>query len=179
MNKFTLGFSIINFIGLLLLLILHFYPNNRVVYVDSTKIINSYHGMIEARKGYQEKITKWKANIDTLAKEVQIEIARYEKESLHMTVKEKELTKQLIRGKQQQLGEYQKAINEQASQEDAEATKKVVGEINTYIKNYGQRHNFSIIFAATEYGNIAFAKEGLDITEEILGGLNGSYPEKK
>lgn len=92
-----------------------------------------------------------------------------------MTVKERDLTRQLLQNKQQQLADYQKATQENAANEDGKMTKQVIDEVNQYIKNYGQQNGLRIILAATEYGNIAYAEDGIDITEEILDGLNKKY----
>ncbi|GAA0189798.1 hypothetical protein GCM10009122_50570 [Fulvivirga kasyanovii] len=153
---------------------LHF-SSQRVVYVDSTKLVNNYQGMIEARKVFQQKSATWKANIDTLMSEVQNSIKDYEKESGSMTEKEKELSRELIRTKQKQLAEYQKAMNDKAGQEDAQMTSQVLEQVNSYIKKYGEKHDYKIILAATQYGNIAYAAEGLDITDDVLKGLNEEY----
>src|SRR5258706_5902875 len=104
------------------LYIIHFKKDQKLVYVDSNKLVNGYQGMMLARRGYQSKVTVWKANIDTLAKDVQSEISKYQRESQKMTAKEKELSKKLIQTKQQQLVDYQKATNDKASQEDGAAT---------------------------------------------------------
>lgn len=174
-NKFVSTLSVINFAALLAFAVFFFLDKEKIVYIDSTKVINSYEGMIAARKDYQGKIAVWRANIDTLTLEVQREIAKYEKESSRMTSREKDLTKQLIHTRQQQLAQYQNAINEKAGQEDAAATKKIIDEINAYIKTYGEEHDFTIVFAATEYGNIAYAQDFLNITQEVIEGLNKKY----
>jgi outer membrane protein len=174
-NKLTSTLLVVNFIGVLALLFLHFYDREKVVFIDSAKVINGYQGMIEARAAYQNKVTAWKANIDTLAQELQQDITKYQQENSKMTAREKELSKQLIQTKQQQLADYQKAINERAGAEDAEATRKVISEINSFIKTYGEQENYTIVFAATEYGNIAYAKDYLDITDNVIEGLNKKY----
>lgn len=161
-------------VGLSILYYFHF-SSPSMVYVDSSRIINHYQGMVDARETYQQKSATWKGNIDTLAIEVQKAIKEYEKESLSMTEKEKMLSQELIRSKQQQLAQFQRAIKEKAAQEDSEMTAKVVKQINAYIKRYGDEQGLKIIFAATEYGNIAYAQEGSDITDEIIEGLNKEY----
>ncbi len=153
---------------------LHF-TSQRIVYVDSARLVNNYQGMLDARKAYQQKAKVWQGNVDTLAVEVQQAIKDYEKESSSLSQKEKELSQELIRTKQRQLADYQKAISEKAAQEDGQMTAQVLEEINAYIKAYGQRKNYRIIIAATEYGNIAYAADGLDITDEVLEGLNSEY----
>ncbi len=169
------GFNVLvvlNLIALIVLAAFFLADRDTIVFIDSTKVINSYDGMAEARKAYQAKVTAWKANIDTLAVEVQKEVLRYEKEGARMSPREKDLSQELIRTKQEQLIGYQKAVNEQAGQEDATATKKVIDEINAYIKAYGQANGYTIVLAATEYGNIVYAEEYLDITEKVIEGLN-------
>ena len=162
-------------ISLILSVLLFVTKEQKLLYVDSAKLVNGYKGMEVARKEYQKKTAAWKANIDTLMNEVQQEIVKFEKESQKMTAKERDLSKQLIQTKQQQFADYQKAINQKAGQEDSQMTKKVLDEINAYIKEYGKNHNCKIILAATDYGNIAYADEGLDITEAVLEGLNKKY----
>jgi outer membrane protein len=177
MNKNTLlnGVTLLNTAVLILIGVLYFTRDNRIVYVDSAKLINEYIGMADARKAYQQKAAGWKANMDTLSNEVQKQIMEYEKESARMTQKEKQLSQELIKTKQNQLVQYQRAMNEQAQHEDSKMTSDVVGQINLYLKKYGEEKGFTIIMAATEYGNVAYADPSLDITGTVLEGLNREY----
>ncbi|MEO1054883.1 MAG: OmpH family outer membrane protein [Bacteroidota bacterium] len=151
------------------------FTTQKTVYVDSARLLNEYQGMIDARKGYQQKTLTWKANIDTLASETQKAISEYEAGKGKMSKKEKQLSEELIRTKQRQLADYQKAMNEKAVQEDQQLTSMVLEQVNAYLKGHGEEHNYHIILAATDYGNIAYAEDGLDITEEVLVGLNKEY----
>ncbi|HEY9045500.1 MAG TPA: OmpH family outer membrane protein, partial [Ohtaekwangia sp.] len=100
----------------------------------------------------------------------QQQIFKYEKESKSMTAKERQLSQELIRSKQKQFADYQQAMNTQAQQEDAKMTQEVVTQINAYLKKYGEAKGYKIILAATQYGNLAYADEGLDITDECWKG---------
>jgi len=176
MNKsIQLVFALVFTLSIATLFYLQFSENTRIVYVDSSKLLHKYQGMIDARAAYQQKASTWQANIDTLSNEVQNAIKKYEKESPRMSVKEKELSKELIRTKQKQLMDYQRAMKEKASQEDNQMTSKVIDQVNAYMKKFGKEKGYQIIMAATEYGNVAYADESLDVTEEVLEGLNRSY----
>ena len=174
LTRIVLALCVLNFIGILALAYINF-RHSEIVYVDSNQLINNYKGMQDARKAYQQKAAAWKANIDTLANEVQQQIMQYEKETAKMTAKERQLSQELIRTKQKQLMEYQQAMNTQAQQEDSKMTGEVISQINAYIKKYGKQKGYTIVMAATDYGNIAYADEGLDITKEVLEGLNKEY----
>jgi len=177
-QRFLVGIGILNLLAITTLSVIVFTHNEKVVYVDSSKLLNNYKGMQAARAVYQQKANAWKANIDTLASEVQQQISTYEKESPKMTVKERQLSQELIRNKQKQFSDYQQAMNTQAQQEDAKMTSDVVTQINAYLKKYGESKGYKVILAATEYGNLAYADEGLDITNEVLEGLNKEYSGK-
>lgn len=173
--RFAFLLGILNSIGIIALLIFSLSKDQKIVYVDSAQLINNYQGMHDARKSYEQKASTWKANIDTLGNEVQQFIMKYEKENSAMTAKERQLSQELIRTKQKQLMEYQQAMNTQAQQEDAKMTGEVVSQINAYLKKYGKEKGYKIVMAATEYGNIAYADEALDVTKEVIEGLNKEY----
>jgi outer membrane protein len=172
--RLTFVLCLINLSGLAVISYFSF-QRPSIVYVDSNKLINNYRGMLDARKVFQQKAGGWKANIDTLTSEVQKAIMQFEKETSKMTAKERSLSRELIQTKQKQLMEYQQAMNTQAQQEDSKMTAGVISQINAYIKKYGEAKGYTIVMAATEYGNIAYADDGLDITDEVLEGLNREY----
>jgi outer membrane protein len=177
-QRFLVGIGILNLLAIITLSVIVFSNNQKVVYVDSSKLLNNYKGMQAARAAYQQKAGAWKSNVDTLAGEVQQLIFKYEKENSLMSAKERQLSQELIRNKQKQLADYQQAMNTQAQQEDARMTSDVVVQVNAYLKKYGESKGYTVILAATEYGNLAYADEGLDITDEVLEGLNKEYSGK-
>lgn len=146
--------------------------NDRIVYVDSGRIMNEYKGAIQAKKAYDEKTKSWQANIDTLTLDFQNGMRKYEKELAGMSAREMELSKQLLNSKQKQLADYQRAIQDNARQEDAKLYQGIVTEINAFLLKYGKDHNYKMILIANQSGNIAYARDGLDVTAEVIKELN-------
>ena len=145
----------------------------KMAYIQTGKVLNEYNSMIEARKVYQA--AQWQANIDTLNAEWQRSVQKFQAEEQSMNEKERELSRQLLQKKQQELNNYRQAIQEQATQEDQEMTQKVITEINTFLQEYGKTQGYEIILAATDAGNIVYAVDALDITEEVVEKLNQDY----
>jgi outer membrane protein len=166
-------------IALLFLLSNFVLKDDKIAYVDSAKILNEYKGSADAKKAFQVKSKVWQSNIDTLTNEVQSAIKRYEQSLASMSKKEQELSKQIIQTKQQQLADYQKGIQQNAGEENGKLTQNVVAQINAYLARYGKRHNYKMILIANQSGTIAYAKEGLDITQDVIDGLNNEYPTTK
>ena len=73
---------------------------------------------------------------------------------------------------------YRQAIQEKAQSEEAHSNQVILGEINGYIKYYGKEKGYDFILGATDNGNIVYAAEGKDITEEVLAGLNKQYDQQ-
>lgn len=153
---------------------LFFFSNGKIVYIDSGKLLTSYKGMIEARKEYDKKNNVWKANIDTLTKDVQDAIKKHEKTLALGSATEKELSKELIRSKQKELLDYQNAIRQNAGEEEARLNQQVLGIINAFLTRYGKKHGYKMILIAAN-GNIAYADPSMEITDKVVEELNKEY----
>jgi outer membrane protein len=171
----TLALVAINMILTGFLLLNHFKSNESVVYVDAVKLVANYKGMDVAKKELEARSLNWNANLDTLQRELESTVANYEKTRNILSAREKQLTEELLRTKQEQFLNYQQMVKESFQKADQEYSTKVLGKVNEFIKRYGEEHGFTIIFAATQYGNIAYANTDLDITDELLTGLNTEY----
>jgi len=176
LSKINLGIGILCIVGLAYLLTTNSNEAN-IAYVETAVLIDGYEGTKVARKQFEEKSKIWQANTDTLVMQWENEIKAYEKERSSMTDKEKELKEEILRNKQQQLGQYQETMKRKAQEEDQLMTQTVMNDINAYIEDYGKEAGFTYILGAAG-GNIVYAEDAQNITEEVLNGLNVEYKGK-
>ncbi|HXB10132.1 MAG TPA: OmpH family outer membrane protein [Puia sp.] len=161
-------------IAVFLLLYFFAFANNKIVYVDSAKLLNGYKAMIEARKEFDKKRNAWQANIDTLTRDVQDAIKKYSKDLSLGTEKEKQLSKELISAKQKALIDYQSVVRQNAAQEEDRLNQEVFSTVNTFLLRYGKKHGYKMILIASN-GNIAYADPSMEITDRIVEELNKEY----
>ncbi|MDB5134370.1 MAG: outer membrane protein [Mucilaginibacter sp.] len=178
-NYYNVAYHAVIICSILFLLFDVFSKNDKMAYVDSARILNEYKGSAEAKKAFQSKAKTWQTNIDTLTNEVKYAIQKYEKSIATLSPKEQILTKQLIQTKQKALTDYQHAIQDNAKEEDGKLTKGIVTEINAFLLKYGKKHNYKLILIANQSGTIAYGREGLDITTEVIEDINNEYAEGK
>lgn len=152
-----------------------FADKQEIVYIDNARLLDNYQGMKDARQAFERKSMAWKANIDTLMSDVQVAIKNYEKESASLSKKEKQLSQELIKTKQKQLQNYQLAIQQQSAEEDARMTEEVLTKVNAFLTDYGKQNSYKVIMGANASGNIIYAQDGLDITDEVIEALNQHY----
>jgi outer membrane protein len=174
-NLIDIGIKVVLSAGLVILFILHIESQKSLVYVDAQKLVAGYKGMQAARQEFEKKATVWKSNLDTLRAGVETQIQSYEIKKVSLSAREKQLTEELIQSKQDQYLNYQQVIQEKVQKEDQELTNKVLDTVNDYLKRYGKEKGYRIILAATQYGNIVYAQDGIDITEEVMKGLNDEF----
>ena len=175
MNKLALPLSII---AILISVFSFFYSqqsSSELVYVDVNKLLDGYNRTKLVKAEYEEKAKVLNANVDSLMTDWQKELKLYEKERSSMSKKELELKQQILSNKQQQLNTYQQAIQKQIAEEDQKSTQTVINDINDYIEEYGKKNNYKLIFGASGSGNIMYADEISDLTDEILKGLNEDF----
>ncbi len=177
MKKLTLPLAIL---ALAFSLITFFYlkKSSNQVYVDVNKLMEGYKRTKVVRAQFEEKAKTLNANVDSLMGDWQKELKDYEKERSKMSKKELQLKQELLGNKQQQINNYQQAIQKQIQEEDKKATQTVINDINDYVKEYGKQKGYKIIFGASGSGNIMYASESADLTDEVLEGLNAEFEGK-
>lgn len=134
--------------------------HNEFAYVNPSKLLQGYHSAQAQHELFQAKTRDWQLRIDSLGTEMQ---ALNKAPAATRAAKE------------QQLLRYREAIEQQAQRENQRLTQAVLAEINAYLKQYGKQKGYTFILGATESGNIVYAAEGTDISDDVLQGLNAQY----
>ncbi len=178
MNKLALPISVLALIASVASFF-HFQSTSKQVYVDVNKLLDGYDRTKVERAAFENKATTLRANVDSLIANWQQELKNYEKERSSFSKKELELKQQLLSNQQQQVNNYQQAIQKQIQEEDQKVTQTVINDINDYVKEYGKQKGYKIILGAVGGGNIMYADDSADLTDEVLEGLNNQYKGRK
>lgn len=149
--------------------------SSRIAYVDALRLVSNYEGMKVAKAELESKLLVYQNNIDTLKMELGSKNSEYALKRVRLSTGERKLFEELIATKEQQLLNYQQMVQEKAQKENLELTQKALDKINVFIKQYGEKHGYELIIAATQYGNIVYGTPSMDITDEIIEGLNLEY----
>lgn len=174
-NLPAIALWLITFGAMGVLFTMHFSGRKTYAYVDAQKLLNGYKGMQAARKEYEVQVMSWRSNLDTLRNEMEERVREYETKKGKITTRELQLMEELIDAKHEQYVNFEQVVTEKIRGADQELTSKVLSKVNDYIKRYGEREGYDIIMAATQYGNIVYAKDKIDITQDVLNGLNQEY----
>ena len=84
-----------------------------------------------------------------------------------------------LQQREQQLGIEQNALIQQLQQEGAVLKDTLISEVKKFIKDYGKKKGYDYIYGTGDAATVLYAKEGYDITKEVLKELNDSYKSTK
>ena len=120
---------------LLLLLVTACQRQPSIGYVNPNKLMQGYHGATAQHAVFKAKALGWQQRIDSLGRELQ---------ALGSAPPATRAAKE------QQLGRYREAIEQQARQENERLTKAVLEEVNAYLKQYGKAKGYACLLGATD-----------------------------
>lgn len=153
---------IVNFIALISLIIIfivtHAKPKKETLtYVDNTRLFNEFNMTNDIKLSEEKKFNKLKKELDGLITTYQSSVNKDNTEL------------------QQSIALKSKNLQELQNKFVTNLNLQVWSRLNDYLKLYGEDHQYKIIFGSTGNGNIMYAKDLLDITEDFLIYANNKY----
>jgi outer membrane protein len=149
-----------------------------IVYVESSKMLDGYQGMKDARKSFEAKAKGWERQNKALVGSFQTAVEQYQKTAASLTPEQRAAAEQKLQAQQQQGAVEQQKIQAQAQEAEAKLTQTVLESVNKKVEAYGKSHGYKMILIAAPSGTIAYGEKGLDITTPVLAYLNSEYRKK-
>lgn len=187
------------FVAIVVLYILHFTGNHdSLVNEDATKPINTEGGVSVAYINTDTLMAKYQYALD-LQKELEQyqsskeasykeQMSRFEsdynnylKNGADMTLSQQKSTEAELKKRMEKLqtleGEYAAQIQKKTFEESEKMTKAVYN----YIRDYNEKNSKFDIILSKSFNNspVLYGNPGMDITDEIVKGLNEDYEKSK
>ncbi|WP_410222346.1 OmpH family outer membrane protein [Pedobacter sp.] len=151
-----------------------------IVYVNSDTLLAKY----EYSKDIQKKMeTKGKAADNDLAAKGQAfqrEVQQYQSQANSLPADQRAATEQRLARKQQELQAYQQNAGAALQNEHAKEQEALYNKVTEFLKSYAKDKGYKMVLTYAK-GNsaILYAEPGLDVTAEVLKGLNDAYTKDK
>lgn len=134
-------------------------------------------------KLYDELINKLRGREKKYEKELSSKSAAFEKEVMEfqqkaptMTQFEGQMKQKELAKKEKELYDLQEKFAVKFQNEQTKLDDEFQDKVNSFIKNYNESADYNIIIGASKMGNVILDyNEGLNITNEIVDGLNEQY----
>ncbi len=143
---------------------------NRTAYIDANKVINGYKDIVVAKKEFQKKVELYKERMDTLTGHVKLDMLNMEK--FRNDKVQLQHYQDSAKFHKKQAFDYQEAMKQSLKQEESTMTSAALKKLNIFLKDYGKEKGYDMILIANNSGTIAYAKEGYDISDDVLKEIN-------
>ena len=143
--------------------------------VQMEKLVYDFKGMKEATKNYTVKIEQWKSQSDSM--EVTLK-ELYTQIRLDSLIKNQAKLDKDIRtfvAYKQRYEEHLQVMQEKAGDADKQMTLGVINQVNESIKTYAQEQGYDVILCNSAQQSVGYAKNQVDVTEQVLEFANKQY----
>jgi outer membrane protein len=146
-------------------------------YINSDSLVKNYQFFVEKREELTDKQQKLEVEYRNRATGLQKEITDFQQTAGSMTMNQARAIEEDLVKKQENLLRYQDNIRTQLIKDENEANREVYKEIDAYLKEYGKEKNLKIVLSYVYGGEILYADNALDVTDEVIRELNNRYSE--
>lgn len=74
---------------------------------------------------------------------------------------------------------YQQTLSQQVMEEEQKLNKQLYDRITVFLKKYGQEKGLQVVFKYDPTSDILYGGQGLDISQDVIKGLNDEYTSEK
>lgn len=151
-----------------------------IVYVNSDTLLAKYEFSRDLQKELDTKQKEVEDRVKSRTTSFQNQVSSYQQKAATMTPSERETTEQNLGRAQQELQALQQQAGQELMANDREANDKLHGKIQEFLREYARLNDFKFVLTYSRSNNaVLFADSALDVTDEVLNGLNAAYAKEK
>ena len=146
--------------------------SNRIVYLNSDSLLDNYNYFIELSDALQKKQDSIENILQRKAASLEKEIAAYQEKAPAMSQEEMMKTEELLMRKQQSVIDLKDRLFEYLKDEEINMNDSIHFNLNAYLKELNKERNYLFILGYQRGSGILLANDSLNITQEVIEGIN-------
>jgi len=151
--------------------------NFSAAWVNIDTLINNYDMYFDMQKELEVSGRKLEAELNTKSRDFEKQAADYQEKVQKglVTRSQAQQMEQELGGKEQELYRLRDELRAQLADEQQVKLRQIHQSITVYLADYNQTKGFHLILSSTFGGPLLYGHPKLDITQEILTGINKKY----
>ncbi len=141
---------------------------NMLMYNDLSEQLANRQSQLESN--FSSKYRNFEKDVNVFQEEIQKQL---------ITRREMQIKEQELANRRMELENERNNYLMQLQEENAVSQNKVISYIMDYLKEFNSDGEYQYIFSYSFGGGVLYATEYLDITDEVLIGINQKYREEK
>lgn len=155
--------------------------NGKIVYIVVDSLMRGYNYAIDLRGTFEEKSTKAQTELNNKARSLEREARDYQEKAQKgiLTRSEAQTIETGLQQKEQSLMQFRDKMMQELTEEEAVTMNKISNAILEYVTKYNNDKKYSMIISSTGANTVLIADPSLNITADLLSGLNEEYAKTK
>lgn len=153
---------------------------DKIVFVDSDSLLNQYEYFKVLKTKMEAKGKAADADLRAKGQAFQRDVEKYQQQQNTLTAEQRAETEERLARKQQELRVYEQNAGIAFQNEQAKEQEALYNKVADYLKEYAKKKGYKMVLKYQKgMGDILFADESLDVTTEVIKGLNEAYAKEK
>jgi outer membrane protein len=152
-----------------------------IFYVQIDSVLSNFDMATDLTGELQSKFQASETEFQAKQKTYQDDVNDYQYKAQRglITRSEAQAAEQELYAKQQNLAKLQQDLSQDLQEKQTVMNRQVINAIMEYLKQNSSQLNYKYVLGTSFGGNILYANDSLDITKNIITGLNSNYQETK
>ena len=151
----------------------------KTAYIDTSKLMESYEEAKDIEAKYRAKSEEMGKSLEAEVRRFQGEVESYEKNAQLYGMQWAQQKGRELQEKEQQIAYKRQTIIQSLQEDNGKEMDSLVSKVKRTIKDFGKEKGYDYIFGTGDAASVLFAKDGFDITEQMIKLLNEKYKNNK
>lgn len=146
-----------------------------IVYINSDSLWSNYQFVKDIKKQLEKERASSESQFQAKYEQLEKEANEFRDKAQFMSQDQGMKAQQDLMEKEQKLGEWREEAASKLLQNENEKNNMLQNKITEYLKRNYSNSNYTYILGYSAGGGILYANDSLDITTEVINGLNAEY----
>ena len=153
----------------------------RIAYVNIDSLEANFEYLKNEKVKFEKRQAEMRAELERSAQQLQNDYAAAQRKAQAgtMTEAEQQSTGKRLMQMEQSLKTREEALTQQLMKEQVEFNTNLQKQIDSFLEDYNKDKKYDYILSYSKGGSIMFANKSLDITADVIKGLNERVPKKE
>lgn len=153
-----------------------------IVYIQIDSLVNGYDMFNDEKSALESEVQAIQDDLQKKGNAFQKSVSDFENKVNKglLTRSQAEQQQMSLQQRQQELQNLSQEKGIEMQEKEAVMLNKVMDNIQTFLEEYNKTHNYALILTTSAASNnVIIGNPSLDITQDVLNGLNAEYVKSK
>lgn len=154
----------------------------KIVYINTDTLLSNYLLSVELNEAFLKKQEERRTELNMKAKQLDQQANDFQRKLENggfISRERAEAARQELLDKNQKLQLLQQEMTEKSMKEQSELNKRLFEAITACLSQYNKEKGYNIVLSTVMAGNVLYAQDGFDITNDVVRRLNDQYNNQK